>query len=142
VPEVNHKYWLRRTLPHFAIILLVVASVFAFAWLIIDTSLCNNDVYEEIASPSGTYKAVIFERNCGATTDFSYQVSILKADKSLSQSDGGNVFIADSNHGAVEVNVRVRWIDNTVLEVRYPARSRVFEKNDRIGDVTIRYSTD
>ena len=138
---------MRRSLPHFAIILLVVGSVLAFLWLV-GRDMCNNDIAQEVSSPNGKYKAIIFERDCGATTDFSTQVSVLKASKSLSRSDGGNVFVADSNRGVVGTDIKgvmavyAHWASNSVLEIHYPSGARVFEKNDRIGDVTVHYLTD
>jgi hypothetical protein len=40
-------------------------------------SPCENEVFSDVPSPSGKEHAIVFQRDCGATTDFSFQVSIL-----------------------------------------------------------------
>ena len=37
---------------------------------------CGNDLVKEVPSPNGKMKAVVFQRDCGATTGFSTQISL------------------------------------------------------------------
>ena len=93
----------------------------------------------EVRSPDSRKRAVVFERDCGATTDFSTQVSILNGNELLSR-EAGNIFIADSNHGTVQkMLVTVRWDSTSRLVVSYPTRARVFLQRDRGGDVAVSY---
>lgn len=39
--------------------------------------ICGNKIIQEIPSPNRKLKAVIFTRDCGATTGFSTQISLL-----------------------------------------------------------------
>ena len=67
--------------------------------------MCGNDIYSETLSPDGELKAVIFQRDCGATTGFSTQVSILDTDETL-ENDGGNInLIAIENDEVVKVQL-------------------------------------
>jgi hypothetical protein len=43
-------------------------------------SSCGNRLIHEDKSPDGTMVAALFERNCGATTPYSYHVSIRRKD--------------------------------------------------------------
>jgi hypothetical protein len=61
--------------------------------------LCGNEEAFRVPSPDGKIEAVVFERDCGATTDFSTQISILPKGASV-QSGAGNALTADTNHGA------------------------------------------
>jgi hypothetical protein len=54
----------------------------------------------ETVAPNGTLKAVTFRRDCGATTKYSVQVSILPAKKPL-PNEGGNVFVASGEPNIV-----------------------------------------
>jgi hypothetical protein len=100
---------------------------------------CGNNVLLEVPSPTERQRAVVFERSCGATTGFSTHVSVLDVGQELPQS-GGNVFDADSNHGAVkDMKVTVRWVSQDKLVIRYPTEARVFRKMSRIRDVAIAY---
>jgi hypothetical protein len=72
-------------------------------------SLCGNGIISEASSPGATKRAVVFESSCGATTGFSTHVSVMNAGEALPDS-AGNVFDADTDHGAVEeMIVTVRW---------------------------------
>ncbi|HEY0281498.1 MAG TPA: hypothetical protein VGC27_02615 [Rhizomicrobium sp.] len=55
---------------------------------------CENTVVKSVVSPDGRHKAVLFQRNCGATTGFSSQVSIIPASLWLPD-HSGNAFVAD-----------------------------------------------
>ena len=54
---------------------------------------CNNNLIARSDAPDGRHSAVMFQRDCGATTGFSTQISILSP---VQQATGsGNVFRAD-----------------------------------------------
>jgi hypothetical protein len=83
----------------------------------------------------------VFERSCGATTGFSTHVSVVNGVGPLPKSVG-NVFTADSDHGAVkDMTVSVRWVSQDQLVIRYPARARVFRKETQANGVAVAYDT-
>lgn len=104
--------------------------------------LCDNTPLAEVPSPSGTRKAVIFQRDCGATTGFSTQVSVLAAGEKL-RDDGGNVFVADTDHGAAASGpgggpvVEPVWIAEDRLLIRHHRLARVFRSEARAGSVAV-----
>jgi hypothetical protein len=103
--------------------------------------LCGNDVLDETKSPSGKLKAVVFERDCGAMTRFSYQVSLIPSNENL-PSGAGNVFTADDNHGAVvAMYIKTRWESDHSLVIEYPKNTRVFSKRNQVAGVSISYQT-
>ncbi len=55
---------------------------------------CGNSVHSEAVAPDGKLKAVTFERNCGATTGFSTQISIIRASGTLPNGSGNVLVIA------------------------------------------------
>jgi hypothetical protein len=57
---------------------------------------CGNDLVKEVRSPDGQMNAVVFQRDCGATTGFSTQVSLLSSNKSL-PNESGNLFVATTD---------------------------------------------
>jgi hypothetical protein len=120
-----------------------------FSWWINSAfdDMCANSLISETPSPNKQMKAVIYERNCGATTGFSTQVSVLPINRVLPRSKSGNLFIADTNHGAAPngarggPEVRVRWRGNKVLSVIHHKAARVFLDRQKTQDITIIYST-
>jgi hypothetical protein len=99
---------------------------------------CVNEVLVDAVSPSNRRRAVLFKRSCGATTGFSFHVSVLNRDESLPPA-GGNVFRADDNHGAVTMDVHIGWESRDGLLVNYPAPAHVFRQATELKDVRIAY---
>lgn len=90
--------------------------------------LCENAVKSEVVSPDGNLKAVVFCRDCGATTDFSTQVSVLNAGDSL-PNWAGNVYTIDNAHdSSVSQDVIVHWKDNRTLVIEHDPYVRDCDK--------------
>jgi hypothetical protein len=108
---------------------------------------CENSPLRESLSPDGARKIVVFERSCGATTDFSTQASLLKSDRTL-PSGAGNLYIADTNHGTALPGpgggpaLKIRWKTPQSVILTSAAGARVFLARQRIEDVQIEYGPD
>ena len=104
---------------------------------------CGNYVQKVLPSPDGKHAAVLFRRDCGATTDFSTQVSVVRM--GTRPKGSGNVFIADADHGAVgraawgDPWADMKWVAPRHLVISYDARSRVFSKNGSASGVRITF---
>ena len=72
-----------------------------------------------VDSPSGSFVAVVFVRDCGARTTRSAQISILKKSENL-PNDGGNIAVFGDE------KVDVSWKDNKHLVVEYDGKAKVF----------------
>jgi hypothetical protein len=103
--------------------------------------LCANEILAEVPSPSGELRAVVFERDCGATTGFSVQVSILRRGEPLSNV-GGNAFTADAGHSLLPpLEVRAEWESDRALRLTYDPRLRTFTKESTVSGVTLIYAS-
>jgi len=106
--------------------------------------MCGVSLVSRVPSPDGRWEAVLFERDCGATTDFATHVSLLSAGAKLPNKPG-NVFTADSDHGQAPlvagnvINVSIKWAGRDSLEVRYDRRARVFSQEPKVQGVSIVY---
>jgi hypothetical protein len=78
-------------------------------------------------------KAVVFNRNCGATTGFNTQVSILPVEQGL-QDESGNALIVDDT-----VPLVIRWTSNDEISVSGIGDLTIFKKADSAQGVRIRY---
>ena len=108
------------------------------------TEDCQNELLKEVRSPDGKLKAAVFQRDCGATTGFSTQISILPADEKLLDKSG-NIFVADTDHGKAPSGagsgpkVEVRWVNENELLIRHDSRARVFHSEQSLNNVRILY---
>lgn len=122
--------------------------VIAFGFFLDQTfaKVCGNEILSEFVSPDNSKKVVVFQRDCGATTAFSTQASLLAITEKLPDK-GGNVFSADTNHGAAPSRpgggpeLRVRWEDRNGLILEHHKATRIFKAAQRIDEVEVRYET-
>jgi hypothetical protein len=78
--------------------------------------------------------------NCVLFVAMRQHVALLKGAERLSNETVGNVFVADSNHGAVQsMLVDVDWSPRGAIAVTYPANARVYKKVQRVADFCVSY---
>jgi hypothetical protein len=97
-----------------------------------------------VQSPNGLKKAVVFYRDCGSTTRFFTEVSILDQTEDL-PNETGNVFTVDDDDGKATSSegrgpkVLVRWLSNNEIEISSDPNGRVFLKESSYHYVRIRH---
>ncbi len=91
------------------------------------------DVIKEAVSPDGKYVAYVFEANGGATTRFTYRLSVLKNGKKLKSGDVGNTFITYDEFD-------VEWTDNNMLKVNNIKSTHIFKQKTKIADISVSYN--
>ena len=113
------------------------------AWLLLATVAplivgcsdpCGNEISQSLRSPSGTFDAVVFSRNCGATTGFNTQVSVVRAGEKL-PTDGGNVFIANGT-----LPISVKWETDTRLRIGGIGGASPLKKEAKVSNVEVSYA--
>jgi hypothetical protein len=108
-----------------------------------EDGMCRNTPLQTIKSPDSRLKAVFFERDCGATTSFSSQLSIIASNDSL-PNEGGNVFIADFPAGQSAISqegpaIAISWINPMTIAVTYESSARIFKMNEKVGGIRVTY---
>ena len=104
---------------------------------------CSNTISARVISPDRKLDAVVFERDCGATTGFSTQVSVVRT--GAQPSGSGNAFVADDNHHRAPAPaiggplVELRWAGPNRLIVRYDHRDRLFLNASAVAGAKIAY---
>ena len=105
---------------------------------------CQNTVVDQKRAPDDRHFVVMFQRDCGATTGFSTQLSVLEDGEQPTGS--GNAFRADDDHGAARAGgwggpwAETRWLAADHLLVRYAAKSRIFRQADQVDGVKITFA--
>ncbi|KQY20293.1 hypothetical protein [Rhizobium sp. Root482] len=85
----------------------------------------------------------MFKRDCGATTSFSTQISIVAGEEEAS--DIGNIFRADTDHGKAQAGhwggpwAEMKWLAPDRLTIRYAKGARLFEQQKAFEDVVITF---
>jgi len=126
-------------------IIVILGILYIYAGFIAG-DVCGNKVVKELTSPDGKNKAIIFIRDCGATTGFSTQVSILGNTTSLSNDMTGNILVLSdhANEGLMFADggarVDIAWReDSRRLRIQYDPRTETFEQRTEWNDIEIVY---
>ena len=104
---------------------------------------CGNYVASRADAPGGALSAVMFQRDCGATTGFTTQVSILRPGEL--PNGKGNAFIADDDRGAARAGdwggpwAEIQWLGPDCLRIRYASGTRIFLRREEEAGVRIIY---
>lgn len=136
------RFWKKVVLGVGAAVCALGTLVYAF--VSVADGMCGNTVLSQHISPDGRLRVVVFERNCGATTGFSTQISMLKGSEPL-ENEAGNVFVGDTDHGAAPAGpgggprVDVRWTSGRSLELKHHPLTRVFRAAQSVKGVSVKY---
>ncbi len=126
------------------IFLVIVGTWFVYTIDKAFNDMCRNQLLAEIPSPDKVYRVIVFQRDCGATTGCSTQVSVLKSKEKL-QNVSGNLFIANTDYGKAPSGtgggpaVKISWIDSRSILLIHHKDARVFFANPRVFEVSAIY---
>jgi hypothetical protein len=95
---------------------------------------CSNEPSAEVVSPDGSKKIVLFSRNCGATTGFNTQGTVLSREDEL-PNESGSAFIIDNG------TAKVSWTEDSKLLVIFESSVRVFKKEPSDRGIAIEYQS-
>jgi len=82
------------------LLILAIFTVGGF-WMILTytaDSMCDNQIISSTELRELNMNVVVFQRDCGATTGYSTQISLLEVGAEL-PNESGNIFTADTDHG-------------------------------------------
>ena len=94
---------------------------------------CRNEPIAVVPSPSGKSEAVVFHRNCGATTGPNTQVAVIPSYSDLPNIPG-NALVLDA-----EVPLEVRWLSDSSLSVSGLGSVRASRQQESVAGVSIAY---
>ena len=97
--------------------------------------LCGDDVKSKATSTDGQLVAYVYERNCGATTDFSAMVNV-QSSREQFHGDEGILFVAKGRY-----DLSVEWTSPRALLITCSRCSRkdVFRQVVAFGDVDVKF---
>ena len=131
----------------------VLAPALAILFSISCGDSCRNELITRALSPDRSLQAIVFQRDCGATTGFSTHVSVVPVSEEFlehstffKQAKAGNAFIADTNNGTAASGagggpiVRVEWLAPKRLRILHDSGTRIFSSEKTVNGVDLEYS--
>ncbi len=126
-----------------AVLLLGIIGVRAVS--LSGADMCGNSVITEDSSPIHSAVVVVYERDCGATTDFSTQVALLHPGEGLPRNPPPVLFVIDSDHGRAARGpgggpwVEAHWAGPDSVLIRYDVAARIVQQAVVIDGVRVAY---
>lgn len=114
-------------------IVLIITIFFAGKYIlgIFFEDMCGNDIIKKVNSPNGEKVAYIFNRDCGATTSVSYQLSILdKGDKFPNKT--GNTIVSDKV-------INIEWLSENKIKVIYEKEAEISKMDKSVNGIKVVY---
>lgn len=105
---------------------LAIVGVFIYA----TSDMCGNEVYSEVLSPDQEHKAVVFQRDCGATTGFSTQISIIDANDDL-RNESGDIYIIDGH--PKNASLTLTWLSSSELNIEKDLNGTEYKAESKWG---------
>lgn len=96
---------------------------------------CENEVLDTIPSPDGSVSAVVFNRNCGATTGGNIHVSVIS--NGALPTEKGNALVMDEV--IYSWDARPKWEREGKLTLTIPPNAKVFHKSNRIDGIQLEF---
>ena len=114
---------------------MAVAAGYALCFLLIAgcDGPCGNQEVQRMASPTGEWTAISFNRDCGATTKATTQVSILRRTASL-PNEPGNVLVLE---GQSAVKLSLSSADELLIEL--PPGAKWLKQEAVVNGIRVRY---
>ncbi|MCA9864659.1 MAG: hypothetical protein KC432_16610 [Thermomicrobiales bacterium] len=136
---VRPRPWLAPLLAGTLALLIAGGVWYAADSLLAD--LCGSAEISRLTAPDGRHDAVLFEHNCGATTDFATHVAVLPAGAPLGDT-AGNAFVAEAGEGGLRAAwggppVEIAWDVNGALAIRFDAAAEVFHQSAVVDGVPV-----
>ena len=108
----------RLLMPLFVVGLLCLTAAFTLRNMVRSGNLnafpCSDTIITTADDPSKTYRAVLLERACGATTDFARHIYVTEGTAEGGYKESNPIMVAEGQG----IN-RISWRDSSTLEVHY-----------------------
>ena len=119
-----------------AFVLIFLLSLYLTACGAVSDKLCDVESISSQLSPGENSKVVVRVRNCGATTDYVTEVSIIPASRD-NITGYGNAFRAKGYLD--ETSLEIRWQKDNELLIVYPADITVYMQKYKVREVKVNY---
>ncbi len=131
------KKWVIRVFVSLFVLAGVLFGLLSIALNRLSDDLCETSIFNRVTSPDGRTQAVIFEIDCGATTGFNRQVSIVSSDTDLKEKNPALPKSFFAARGEPEIDLT--WLSTERLEVKYPKSAEAFRMESKSKGVAVEY---
>lgn len=97
------------------------------------------ELISSIQSPDKSRTLYVYSVNSGATSDYSYRVTVSSKNEFDKVNKENYFFHYDSNHGSASKDIKIEWVDSLNIKITYDKNIRAFEQRSKTGSINIQY---
>ena len=146
----NFSFWLSCdracigiTMKKIVKVLLVVISYLSLMLLVgfaLDKIMpMDYELISSVQSPDKTKTLYVYSVNSGASSDYSYRVTVSSKNSFDKVNKDKYFFHYDSNHGSASKDIKIEWLDSSNIKITYDKNIRAFEQKSKMGSINIQY---
>ena len=113
-------------------LLVGTASLTAYLYFL-SAPFCETEIKRVVSNVAETRVAIVYEKNCGATTPNNTQVAIVRSPVEFSE-NSSSVFSAHGQHDLVAT-----WQSDSALEITLPVNETIYNQQSAFEGVVIKY---
>ncbi len=119
------------------ITMLIIIGCGLVLWLFSGFPYCEIKISQEIYSPNGKYKVVVFRRDCGTIPNFETHISVIKSNATVTGNQRGNIFQVYGDPD--KYSIKVIWKDDQHIIIEHNVKSTPVVAKNKIGNIEIQY---
>ena len=97
------------------------------------------ELISSVHSPDKSRTLYVYSVNSGATSDYSYRVTVSSKNEFDKVNKENYFFHYDSNHGSASKDIKIEWVDSSNIKITYDKNIRAFEQRSKTGSINIQY---
>ncbi len=97
------------------------------------------ELISSIQSPDKSRTLYVYSVNSGATSDYSYRVSVSSKNEFDKVNKENYFFHYDSNHGSASKDIKIEWVNSSNIKITYDKNIRAFKQRSKTGSINIQY---
>ena len=118
-------------------LIVVLTLMAACCVVLVFTSICKNQLVQQTFSPSGWYKLVVLETNCGATVDYVTNIVLLDGYAPLLPGQKGNVGRAEGHPRLYDIVIE--WQDDRHVTITHNGTWNPLMQKEKVRGVYVNY---
>ena len=132
----------------FRLVTIAALLIGGFIWFI-KSEHCPSITQNSLISPSGKWKAEVYECNCDSLSETPTAVSIVGSREDRPDCTSDNyIFSVTGNHGKVSSEnlyknggpkIVLRWLSDSKIEISYPQSSSLFKSDTKFKNIVLEY---
>jgi len=123
---------MKKTIFSLGILVLLILGSMLIKWAFVELFYAEPAVIQTCVSPSGEYTAYLYESNGGATTGWTYHISVLQTGKKLDKGNG-NIYVSEIPP------VSLIWLDDSTLYVDDYDSVSTTKRKEKIYNIAVKF---